>query len=89
MFESEDEPQPGVIRLAGITGEDVVSLDGEEIPSEGLRRSRYTLLVAPGIYTLQVQYAESGKICTSRVVVAEESTVEPSCGRRGGDQLAD
>lgn len=86
---TEVEPQPGIIRLAGINDADVVTLDGEEIPAAGLRRSRYNLLIAPGIYTVKVKYAENGRTCTSRVVVAEERTVEPACARRSGSQLAD
>jgi hypothetical protein len=85
----EVEPQPGIIQFAGITSADLVSIDGEELPAEGLRRARYRLLIAPGIYTLKVRYAETGRTCTSRVVVAEERTVEPACGRRSGLQLAD
>ena len=89
VHDSEVEPQPGMIRLAGISDADVVTLDGEQIPTSGLRRSRYNLLIAPGIYTLKVKSAETGRTCTSRVVVAEERVVEPSCAHRSGSQLAD
>ena len=89
LDESDVEPQPGIIRLAGIGDADVVTLDGEEIPAAGLRRSRYNLLIAPGIYTVKVRYAETGRTCTSRVVVSEERTVEPACARQSGSRLAD
>ena len=87
--DSEAEPQPGVIRLAGISDGDLVTLDGEAIPVEGLRRSRFNLLIAPGIYTLKVRSAATGRTCTSHVVVAEERVVEPACTRRPGTLLAD
>ena len=87
--DNEVEPQPGVIRLAGISDADVVTLDGEQIPTSGLRRSRYNLLIAPGIYTLKVKSADTGRTCTSRVIVSEERVIEPSCTRRSGNQLAD
>ena len=88
-LENENEPQPGIIRLAGVSDADIVSLDGEEIPSSGLRRIRYNLLIAPGIYTLKVRNAETGRTCTTRVVVSEHRTVEPACARGFAMRLAD
>ena len=87
--DQEDEAQPGIIQFAGLVDGDTVTLDGEEIPNVGLRRTGYNLLIAPGVYTLKVRYAESGRTCTSRVVVPSEQTVEPSCARQSGSQLAD
>ena len=85
----ETEPQPGVIRLAGVSDADMVSLDGEEIPASGLRRIHYNLLIAPGIYTLRIRSAETGRTCTTRVVVSEHRTVEPACARGFAVRLAD
>jgi hypothetical protein len=89
MESNENEPQPGVIRLAGVSDADVVSLDGEEIPASGLRRSRFDLLIAPGIYTLKVRNAETGRTCTTRVVVSEYRIVEPACARGFAIRFAD
>ena len=89
MESNENEPQPGVIRLAGVSDADIVSLDGEEIPASGLRRIRYNLLIAPGIYTLKVRNAEPGRTCTTRIVVSEHRTVEPTCVRGFAVRLAD
>jgi hypothetical protein len=87
--EVDDQAQPGIIQFAGLTEQDTVSLDGEVVPAGGLRRTGYNLLIAPGIYTVKVHYAETGRTCTSRVVVEAEQTVEPACPRRSSSQLAD
>jgi hypothetical protein len=79
IHDDEDAEQAGAVRFQGVTEADEVRVDGELVNARGLARSGYLLLLAPGDYVVSVRNASTGKICSSRVTVAEAETTTPLC----------
>jgi hypothetical protein len=75
---NDDEVQPGTIRLQLADPQERVSINSEDVPSIGLQRSRYQLMLVPGSY--RITFRMNGNTCSRRVLLKEDEKVSvPSC----------
>jgi hypothetical protein len=86
---TENERQPGTLRISGIKDTDQVLLDGELI-GDGKRIAKFgsRLLVTPGEYTVTI-VSVSHEGCESRVSIRENRTSVASCSTDSRDNLVD
>ena len=82
MPEYQDERQPGLLRVSGISDTDRVLLDGELI-GDGRRLMRFgsKLLVNPGQYTVTIVSGENRTSCSYRISIRENETATAKCAR--------
>ncbi len=82
MPEYQDERQPGLLRVSGISDTDRVLLDGELI-GDGRRLMRFgsKLFVNPGQYTVTIVSGEHRTACSYRISIRENETATARCAR--------
>lgn len=78
--EYQEERQPGLLRVSGISDTDRVLLDGELI-GDGRRLTRFgsKLFVNPGRYTVTIVNSSNQTNCRYRISIRENETATAGC----------
>ena len=80
--EFQNEPQPGILRLSGVSASDRVFVDGDFL-GDGKRLATFgsQLLISPGSYEVVVVTSTNQVACRSQIPVHENSIAVARCAR--------